>query len=100
MRDKPAWTTEDRDRLVKDLRDLLPGPSRRPQPTGWYAERLGMNGFEHSTVLWPVLTRLARRGLVERIAEPGQLSRFWRLSTAGAEASDEQWTIRPRRGRR
>jgi hypothetical protein len=91
-----AWTATDRERLALTLRDLLPAPAGRARPTGWYAERLGMNGFEHSTVLWPVLARLTSLGLVERLTDPGSQSRLWRLTARGVEAPDNEWTARRR----
>lgn len=54
-----------------------------PLPTRKVEERTGY-GLGYGPVTYRMLTRLARRGEVEKIAVPEMRCRYWRLISGGA----------------
>lgn len=58
------WTVEGRASLGYEVIDVAPTPAEHPCYTGWYAHQLDVDAFRQSTMLRPLLDRMARYGLL------------------------------------
>ena len=72
---------EERQRFVDRLLAALPGPGEAPVSTNEIGAAFSLGPYERS-VLWSVLDKLTRAGLVERVVVDGELVRYWRRSAA------------------
>ncbi|WP_344616861.1 hypothetical protein [Dactylosporangium salmoneum] len=85
----PAGTGGWRNAQLQQLQDqvlaMLPGPDQPPASTTDLARALRLTPYEQSVRLWPVLDRLVKDGIAERIVRDGQKVRFWRRAAAVGE---------------
>src|SRR5205823_9928295 len=65
---------EERQRFVDRLLAALPGPDEAPVSTNDIGAAFSLGPYERS-VLWSVLDKLTRAGLVERVVVDGELVR-------------------------
>lgn len=70
-------TREDRQRFEAAVLDALPAPGDKPLSTNDLGNRFELGPYERS-VLWSLLDKLVRAGLVERVHVDGELCRYWR----------------------
>jgi hypothetical protein len=73
----------DRERFRARLLARLPGPDQDAVSSNDLGDYFQLDTYERSNLLWTSLDHMARLGLVERIAQPGELVRYWRRSAAG-----------------
>lgn len=69
----------DRERLRVDVLDLLAAARPDWRSTVEFGESLGLNSFQRSAYLWPLLNRLARDREIERTWRGGYRTVFWRV---------------------
>jgi len=71
VRTDADWTVEGRRQLGHEILDLAPAAGDELGRdgfcyTGWYARLLGVDPYRQSTVLRPLLDRMARAGLLDK----------------------------------
>ncbi|WP_432982919.1 hypothetical protein [Dactylosporangium sp. CA-233914] len=85
----PTGTGGWRSAQLQQLRDqvlaMLPGPDQPPASTTDLAAALRLTPYEQSVRLWPVLDRLVKDGVAERIVREGHNVRYWRCTATTGE---------------
>lgn len=76
-------TRQDRQRFADRLLAKLPGPHEEPVSTTDLGDYYQLDAYERAELLWTLLDRQARSGLVERVIRDGDHVRYWRRTPAG-----------------
>ncbi|MGI5243079.1 hypothetical protein [Dactylosporangium sp. CA-139066] len=80
-----GWRSAQLQQLRDQVLAVLPGPDQPPASTTDLAAALRLTPYEQSVRLWPVLDRLVKDGVAERIVRDGYNVRFWRRAATTSE---------------